>query len=145
MSHLSIVNKIPFSELLFCGSRVFETQKLIECKGIEPIIIGNGIKPRIWLNVFLENGDTFYLVEDSRPKHESVTCNVTTSNVEIYVDDHFILKGTKSRADRFHIHHLDLRTLGFHVFGSDDSGLFVNGMSFSSISARNCNCLIKLG
>ncbi|ALR15499.1 hypothetical protein [Vibrio natriegens] len=145
MSHLKSINKIPFKELLICGSRVYETQKIIEYKDIEPIVIANGIKPRIWLTVLVENGDSFALVDDSRAKHESVICNVTTSNVEIYVDDHFILKGTRSRTERFHIHHLDLRSLGFSVYGSDESGLYANGVSLNSISARGGRCLIKLG
>ncbi|OTW24809.1 hypothetical protein BA744_14785 [Vibrio parahaemolyticus] len=145
MNNLVPINKIPFKELILCGGRVYGTQKIIEYKEIEPIVIANGIKPRIWLTVMLENGDSFYLVEDSRPNHESVICNVTTSNVEIYIDSHFILKGTRSRQDRFHVHHLDLRTLGYNIYGSDDSGLFANGISLSSISAVGGQCLIKLG
>ncbi|WP_423807221.1 hypothetical protein OUO06_09430 [Photobacterium damselae] len=143
MSHLSLVNRIPFTEIIFCGSRVYETGKLIQSKGIEPLVISNGIKPRIWLTVFLENGDTFFLVEDSKPKHESVLVNISINSVSIKVDDHIILAGRKTSIDSFCIDHCDLRTLGFNVYG-DNNALYVQGNEMTGMTARGCGCLIGL-
>jgi len=144
MSHLKLVNRIPFSEIMFCGSRVYETGKLIECKGIEPLVIANGIKPRIWLTVFLENGDTFFLVDDSKPKHESVKVDISLNSVDITVDGHRILSGRKTKNDSFTVDHLDLRSLGLHVYGDNES-IYVSGMQISSTTTKNCGCLISLG
>ncbi len=144
MKHLSLVNRIPFTEIIFCGNRVYETGKLIQHRGIEPLVISNGIKPRIWLTVFLENGDTFFLVEDSKPKHNSVSVDISINSVSINIDDHLILAGRKTSNDSFCVDHCDLRKLGFNVYG-DNSSLHVQGAQISASTVKNCGCLIELG
>lgn len=144
MSHLTLINKIPFTEIFFCGNRIYETGKLIVQRGIEPIIIANGIKPRIWLTVFLENGDTFSLVEDSKSKHESITVDMSPSHVIIYNNNDLIFRGMKTSTDSFHVDLLDLRSLGITVFGDSDA-LNVNGMRLASSVIKGCGSLVSLG
>ncbi|MCD9515528.1 hypothetical protein [Photobacterium carnosum] len=144
MANLSVVsNKIEFKEVIFCGNRIYETGKLIIFKEIEVIVLANGIKPRIWLSVFLENGDNFYIVEDSKPKHDSVNIDLKVNSIVIKFDSEIVFRGRKTSCDKFEVDLCDLRGVGLDVYG-DEHVLMVGGMSLSRSTVKNCGCLISL-
>lgn len=106
--------------LNICSNVLIGAGAIVKIGELEPILIGEGLNfPAIWLKARTNEGDWVSVVERSISLNSQVrVINVLgTCTTEITTDETIILKARQQGAECF-IDQLDLRPLGFNMYGS---------------------------
>lgn len=126
---------VPYSLLSVCGNRLYGGALIMAVGGDLPILIGAGFKPQIWLRAVRSPGnkDLVSLVESSISKNPLVTVEEIGRQIVVKVKGATVLRVEQTGDSQALVTEMDLRVLGFNVYGGMNS-LTVGGSSFSSNS-----------
>lgn len=138
---------IPYESLNFCSNLLQNCKFLISIGDRLPILISSGDSPSIWLSMIVDPKKKHYqdLVIASESKHPFIKVNSSKDNeITIYAKGQLILKVIAENRNSASIQQIDLRRVGFNIFG-DENSLSVGGNTFSSNTFRNVETMIGLG
>jgi len=140
-------NYVPYESLNFCSNSLQNCRFLISIGDKLPILIGSGDSPLIWLSMIVDPNKKHYqdLVVASESRHPFVKVDASKDNeITIYAKGQLILKVVAENRNSASIQQIDLRSVGFTIFG-DENSLSVGGNTFSSNTFRNVETMIGLG
>ena len=131
------LSKLPkgyqsYSVLTLCSNRLLNGGAVIAVGDVPPLLIGKGSKPQIWLQALQspQSKKFILLVDASISCHPMVRVEEVGRQIVVKANGVTILKVEQTEEDQAIVYALDLRPLGFNVFG-DTSELFAGGMVFS--------------
>lgn len=126
-----------FKVLKICSNTLNNCNKIFVLKnGEEPLIIKNGDQPLITLKNFTNKSNKFNnIVENSISKNTNIIITQIDNYIKIYIKQTniIIIKIKKNDKDMATIDELDLRPLGFNIYG-DNKTLHAGG----NIHLSNC-------
>jgi hypothetical protein len=140
MSKIGYINKkqvlpegyAPTDQIDLCSNQISNYKFLIDDNGFVPVLIGKGEIPRVWLFAKQANKQIITLVDDSVSNLAQIKVDIFSSDKRIEIEDTqnevSILKLAYDQKPI--ITQIDLRTLGYNVFG-DASKLMVGNSSLS--------------
>lgn len=136
----------PFKRLVFCSNTLIGGGDLITVKDVVPLLIGKGSLPMVWLKVPSDpSGGTFVdLIDGSVAKHPLVRVDATRSGLTFFVAGLKVLHVYKKNEDEAVVDFLDLRNLGYEIYG-DDKKLTAGGMRLSGNTMENVGVMLSLG
>lgn len=125
----------PYSFLNVCSNRLYGGAKIMAVGDAFPILIGSGFKPQIWLRAVRtpHSKELVSLVESSISKHPMVRVEEIGRQIVVKVNGATVLRVEQTGSDQALVTELDLRLLGFNVYGGMNS-LVVGGNNFSNNS-----------
>lgn len=130
----------PFDEIILCSNKLLKVNKIIDDKGFIPLFIGQdkkNKKPNIWLQTKTKEG-FIQLIDKNKPLINIIELNEYTNGNQMDV----ILKNQNEKHIIIQIENiegipsitkLDLRTLGYNIYG-DDKILHIGDMKMSGNS-----------
>jgi hypothetical protein len=138
-------NYTPYQNLTICSNSI-RSEFLILVGEIVPLLIGSGEIPKIWLQAPTDqSGRNFIpLVLDSVSAHGAVTVTSDRSTLSIFAGGTQLVHITQQSRDSAVIDVLDLRPIGFDVFGTASS-LRAGGMSFTSSHFSTGSAMFSFG
>jgi hypothetical protein len=136
----------PFSLLNVCGNKLFGGAKILMVGDVFPVLIGRGSKPQIWLRAIESPFDKKFvsLVEASISQHNLVRVEEYSRQIAVKVQGATVLRVEQTGEDQALVSELDLRPLGFNVYGNV-SELHAGGMVFSGSSFSGGGVLVSFG
>lgn len=140
----------PYEEIILCGNRLINVNKIFDDNGFIPILIGEDKakkRPLIWLNAKTKDG-VINLIDKSRSLINIIYINdyKNDNQIDVILNDqgekHIIVQ-IENLDSIPSITKLDLRTMGYNIYGNENT-LNVGGSTLN-IGASHVNTLIKLG
>jgi hypothetical protein len=137
---------VPYENLSLCSNTFVGGGHLIVVGEVIPLLIGSGETPKIWLQAPADSTGKSYvpLVVASVAAHPTVTVTSDGSSLRIYTGGTQVLNITQQTTDRAVIDQLDLRPIGFNVFGNASS-LQAGGMKFSQSTFSGGGTMLAFG
>ena len=139
----------PYSTISFCSNILKNLKYILDDNGLIPILIGEGDFPRIWLYAKKDN-KPIALVKDSVSVLPQVKVNISQKeqkmNIEILnmKNKYVNLLEIILNKDIPMVSQLDLRPIGYRVFG-DSNSLTIGNSNYSGNSFEGINTLVKMG
>jgi hypothetical protein len=137
---------IAYPKLTLCSNTMIGGGHLLEVRGKLPILIGKGPVPQIWLQVPTNQNATEFavIVTASVSTHPAIVVSESESAVTVTAAGQQVLRIYSPSPDEAVVDQLDLRPLGYNVFG-DSKELNAGGMRLSRNTATGAQVLIALG
>jgi hypothetical protein len=122
----------PYDRLTLCSNFVIGGGHLIQVGEVLPLLVGCGEVPQVWLQAPTDRaGKEFVkLVVASVAAHPAVLVNVDGGVLSVSAGGKKVLQVRAVRPDEAVVDILDLRPVGFNIFG-DANGLSVGGVQMS--------------
>jgi hypothetical protein len=136
---------MPFQKLTIC-SNILENGKVpISISGDIPFLIGNGNKPKAWINLLPqgESGKITPLVRDNLSLHPNVEVVETDNSVTVTANGETIIEVEKISDDEAIITNLNLRIIGIEIYG-DTNSLKIGTNSMSNNKFVNVDFMIGI-
>lgn len=110
---------IPYHTLVICSNTLIGGGAVLSIGEALPLLIGKGDKPKIWLQGIEKDHSTNYvtIVEESISKHSSVKIYEENNVIKIELSGTLLLAVKSTGNDSAEIEVLDLRPLGFNIYG----------------------------
>lgn len=139
---------IPFGELIICSNHLINVKVPIEFKNNIPLLIGKGDVPLIWLSapITKEGEDWREIVIKNKSMDEKITVISSEENklITIKADNYTIIQVIKHSDEKAEVIMLDLRPLGFNIYG-DANILHFGTNKFINNSFKNLWAMIGIG
>lgn len=144
MNDVKIEGYEPFDEMEVCSNLLLKMRSLFTFDGIDPVLIGKGEKPLIWLAVRKNNTLTWrYIVQGNRVLNDRISLDITCENkTRILVENTILIEAEKVTENRVRITNIDLRPLGLNVYCQDNQ-LNVGAMHFRDSEFENSVLMIE--
>ncbi|EAR07334.1 hypothetical protein [Reinekea blandensis] len=138
-------NYKPFKTLVFCSNTLVNGKVPISISGDIPILIGQGSKLKIWINLLSQNksGKTRPIVRESLSLHPQVQIDQTPERTKIFANKELLVEVIKKSSNEADVIHLDLRPIGISIFGDKD-GLNVGNQTMSGNTFSNVDCMVGI-
>jgi hypothetical protein len=133
----------PYKLLNVCGNRLLNGTILMSAWGELPFLIGQGNKPQIWMRAIQSPGDKrlVSIVEASISQHQLVRVEQADKQLVVKIQGATVLRIEQTGPDQALISELDLRPLGFNVYGNvgqlNAGGMIMIGSTFSGGTVVN--------
>ena len=139
-------NYIQYQKLTVCSNLLIGGGFIIVIGNIVPILVGKGDNPLVWLQAPLDKNGKFYVpvVMASVAAHPAVSIMMDDKGLSVYVSKTLVLHIIQNEVDSATIDVLDLRPLGFDVYGDSDA-LKAGGMTLSRNTFHGVGTLISFG
>lgn len=139
-------NYTPYQSLSLCSNTIIGGGHLIVVGEVIPLLVGCGETPKVWLQAPTDNTGKSYvpLVVESVAAHPSVTVTSDGSSLSIFAGGTQVLHIKQISKERAVIDLLDLRPIGFNVFGTASS-LQAGGMKFSTSTFSGGGTIFAFG
>ena len=136
----------PYSILSLCSNKLLGGTKIVVIKDVLPLLIGKGSKPQIWLQALQSPQSKKYilLVDASISRHPLVRVEEVGRQIIVKINGGTVLKVEQTSDDQAIVTELDLRSIGFNVYGGM-SELFVGGMTFSHSTFSGVGAMVSMG
>lgn len=136
----------PYQQLTLCSNRLEGGGHLIKIGDFLPLLIGKGPTPQIWLQAPSDaSGKKFaVLINASVPTHPAMSVSTENGALVIYAAGKLVLRVRQQSEDQAEVEELDLRPLGFNIFG-DRKSLNAGGVHMSSNSFVGVGTLLAFG
>ncbi|MEZ8305081.1 MULTISPECIES: hypothetical protein [Vibrio] len=136
----------PLKKLMVCSNTITGGGQLLTIKGDFPLLIGKGAYPVVWLKGLVDNqhDDLTYVVEKNKSVNPAIKVKVKNNKITILAGSTIVLSAKATSNDVVNIDQVDLRPIGFSVYG-DRSKLVVGGGTFSNNSMAGGGSLIAFG
>lgn len=137
-------NLDKLKSLEICSNKLIGGGDLVNIQNFVPIIIGNGIVPKIWLTVKNEN-NIIELVKENVSYNNQIIINSNDNfrEVKIYANNLLLITAKLINDYECVVNHLDLRPIGLNIFGNDKE-LNVANTKFSGNSFSGAKFLIGM-
>lgn len=122
----------PYQIISFCSNQIIGGGHIFAMGKDLPLLIGEGRKPRIWLQAVStpDSRELITVVSNSRSTHPAVSVKVDGKRVIVTVQGRTVISAEPMGANGAVVTELDLRPVGLNVFGNQ-SGLSLGGMHLS--------------
>ncbi|MCE9788562.1 hypothetical protein [Shewanella chilikensis] len=119
---------------------------LLSFNGFVPILIGDGKKPRVWINIPTnrEGSEWYPLVKDNFSTNDKVVVLESKKSIKITTPDGIILECYKLDDGIIDVKLLNLKPFGLNVV-ADDKRLMVMNQTFTSSIFKNVGTMIGIG
>lgn len=136
----------PFARLRIGSNSLEGVRALVSIGGAIPLLIGNGLTPRVWLTIPADRSGTrwYPLIKDNFSSHPDVTVEVRPKLLVVRTPQNTVLSAIKVNDDTLSVQKLDLRQFGLNIY-SDEHALHVMGNSLSKNEFRNISVIISVG
>ncbi|MDH0571548.1 hypothetical protein N7668_09825 [Pseudomonas fulva] len=133
---------VSYDCLEVISNKIVSGAQLFSVGQVLPLLIGKGAKPQIWLSALqAPNTNSFIeLVEASISKHPWVRVEESDGRFLVKLQGATILSIRQIDADQATVDALDMRPLGFSVYG-DASGLHMGNVHFARNTVRSIGVL----
>jgi hypothetical protein len=134
---------IPYKKLTICSNSLLNGGFLLSMGEILPLVIGKGEKPQIWLQALVnpEKKEFISIVEASISKHPAVSIIENLGMLTINIQNIKILSINNYSEDSAEIDLIDLRPIGFNIYG-DNTKLIIGNSTFSGNTMSGGGVLI---
>lgn len=132
----------PYTRIHFCSNELVNVKYIIDDNGFYPLLIGKGEQPVIWIYAKTGEDQIIPIIEKNVSKNQLVS-------VENYKGERIIKVNVKTESgkssmleieyggDRPNVYYLDLRPIGYSIYGDSESLNVGNSViSDSSIQAE---------
>jgi hypothetical protein len=136
----------PYQNINFCNNQIIGGGHIFAMGKDLPLLIGEGITPRIWLQAVSEPGGKEFItvVSDSKSTHPAVSVKLDGKSVIVTVQGRTVISAKSNGAHAVTVNELDLRPVGLNVFGNT-SGLNLGGMHLSHNTFSDVGVAFGLG
>lgn len=137
-----------YEKLFFCNNTFINLNQIVNDNGFIPLLIGKGEFPRIWLYAKNVNNPVA-LVRDNISFLSQVKVNFyqieKRMSIEIFnmKNDYIKILEIKSTDNTPNITHLDLRPIGYNIYG-DENSLNIGERKFVNNVFQGMHTLIKI-
>lgn len=124
---------IPYQHLTICSNQLIGGGNLIAIGEILPLLVGRGEEnPKVWLQTPNQpNGKSYIpLVTASVATHPNINIVTNDQSLTISIFGTIIIHISQINSESAIIDHLDLRQVGFNIYG-DSNSLVAGGSTFS--------------
>lgn len=114
-------NITKLETLTICSNKIIGGGDLIRLGSYVPLIIGDGVTPRIWINIKI--GDTVAeLVKDNHSLNNEIKMDLNTNErkIKISANNNTIISARMVKDKECIVDKLDLRPIGLNIFGSTE-------------------------
>lgn len=132
---------------LMLGTNTLENVNLLlSFNGFVPILIGDGKKPRVWINIPAnrEGSEWYPLVKDNFSTNDKVIILESENSIEITTPDGIVLECYKLDDGTVDVKRLNLKPFGLNVV-ADENRLTVMNQTFTSSGFKNVGTMIGIG
>lgn len=132
---------------LMLGTNTLENVNLLlSFNGFAPVLIGDGKKPRVWINIPTnrEGNEWYPLVKDNFSTNEKVIILESKNSVQITTPDGVVLECYKLADGTIDVKRLNLKPFGLNVV-ADENQLTVMSQTFTSSGFKNVGTMIGIG
>ena|SRR5690606_10543416 len=132
---------------LTIGTNMLESVNLlISFNSFTPILIGDGDKPRVWINIPTnrEGSDWYPLVKDNFSTNEKVIVLESNNSVKITTPDGVVLECYKMPDGSVDVKQLNLKPFGLNVVADKDQ-LTIMNQTFKRSGFKNVGTMIGIG
>jgi hypothetical protein len=140
---------VSIGSLEVCSNNLIEFKYILDDNGFIPILIGKGEIPRIW--IYAKSKDkSISIIRDNISNLSNVKINIYSKEKRICVEhmtnskDNAVLINLVFKNELAVITDLDLRPLGYNIYGSENA-LFFGDSSMRGNTFQGSNSLIKIG
>ncbi len=141
-------NFIPYDKLIICDNELIYCKALIKHKDFYPILIGKGIYPKIWIYSKYRK----YTIIKNVPIVEQSISRIRELKLDIDSDKHIIsIKNIGSEnntilrmsyfEDLVNIDTIDLRPIGYDIYGTTEKGLTAGGNTYKGNKMENLEAM----
>lgn len=136
----------PYQQLNVCSNRVIGGGHLLQAGKALPLLIGKGPIPQVWLQAPTDPlGKAFApLVAASVATHPAVLVSTEGGALVVYVGGKLVLRVRQVNDQQAEIDELDLRPIGFNIFGNKSS-LNAGGMHMSGNTVAGGGTFLAFG
>ncbi|MEQ3694238.1 MAG: hypothetical protein ABNH16_04880 [Thalassolituus sp.] len=132
---------------LTIGTNTLESVNiLLSFNGFVPLLIGDGKKPRVWINIPTnKDGTEWYpLVKDNFSTNENVIVIESESSVKVNTPDGIVIECSKLSDGTINVERLNLKPFGLNVV-SDQKQLTVMNQVLTGNGFKNVGTMIGIG
>jgi len=138
----------PFTELEICSNHFINGKVPIEVAKHIVLLVGKGQQPMIWLSGSMSReGKRFQEVvekNESLNKAVDVVISAEENSTSVRVGDIIMVQATKASEEKAIVSKLDLRPVGFNVYG-DTTELWIGTNRLVSNTFRNVHTMVGIG
>ena len=135
----------PYQTLTLCSNKLIGGTKVVAVGKVLPLLIGKGAKPQIWIQAleFPKSKKYILLVDASISRHPLVRVEELGTQIVVKVNGGVVLRVEQTGDDQAVVAELDLRSLGFNVYGGMLE-LNVGNMSFSNSTFNQVGVIVSI-
>ncbi|PRW95998.1 hypothetical protein C7A07_23995 [Pseudomonas fragi] len=136
---------LPYQALTLCSNKLIGGTKVVSVGKVLPLLIGKGAKPQIWIQAlqFPKSKKYILLVDASISRHPLVRVEELGSQIVVKVNGGIVLRVEQTGDDQAVVDELDLRSLGFNVYGGV-SELNVGNITFSNSTFNQVGVMVGI-
>ena len=119
---------------------------ILSFKGFVPILIGDGKKPRIWLNIPAnkEGTEWYPLIKDNFSTNSNVIVIETKNSIKVTTPDGIVVECIKMADGTIDVSRLNLKPFSLDV-EADPTVLKIMNQQFTSSEFKNVGTMIGIG
>ena len=136
----------PYQQLTLCSNLLIGGGHLIQTGNSLPLLIGKGPAPQVWLQAPTDpEGRAFApLVSSSVATHPAVSVSTEGGALVVYAGGKLVLRVRQINDQQAEVDELDLRPIGFNIFGNKNS-LNAGGMHMSGNTVAGGGTFLAFG
>ena len=155
MSNDSLEKRVKPEVQVLCSNKLIDGDILLDIEGNTPILLGEGEYPKVWINLPLSStNDWVNVVSDSsvvdfdkgilKKNLFTLTRSINERFVELKFAKKKIFHVKYNSENALEIDFLDLRPIGFNIFG-DDKSLTIGGQTLKGNTMSGVGTMIAIG
>lgn len=128
------------------GNTLRNVKIIISINGVVPILVGDGKKPRIWIQApsNAEGTEWYPLIRDNLSSVPQILVLGNDKTTKISTPNGVILEAEKCNDGSISIKKFDLRPFGINIYGEKDSFYFLNN-AFKKSTFNNVETMFSVG
>lgn len=136
----------PAKKITIGTNELKNVVSLLSFNSYFPILIGDGKKPHVWINIPTnkEGTDWYPLVKDNFSTNPSVIVIDRNNQIKITTPDGIILDCEKLSNGSIRVKKLDLRPFGLNV-QADNKKLIIMNQTFTTSTFNNVGTMFAIG
>jgi len=137
---------IPAKSMIIGTNKLENVVTLLSFNGYIPILIGDGEKPHIWINIPTnkEGTDWYPLVKDNFSTNSSVIVIDKNNQIKITTPEGTVLDCEKLTNGTINVKKLDLRPFSLNV-QADNEKLIIMNQTFTTSTFNNVSTMFSIG
>ncbi len=138
------IGYVPFDKMIVCGNTLINSKVPVSVDNQPVFLIGKSEEPLIWLQAQKKKkGSWNFLIEKNVCKDPNIRLLKKANMISVYLVDHLLLYAFKDPDEILIITHIDLRPIGFSIFG-DMEILKVGNQNISGNTFKNVHTMINV-
>jgi len=135
-----------FRHLKVGSNELDNVSAILEINGYLPLLLGDGITPKVWLSVpaNTQGTDWYTLIKENFSSHPEVKVETGGKFIKVRARGVTVLNAIKTADKSLSILKLDLRPFGLEVF-ADNLLLNIMGNRLSNNEFRNVRVVVSMG